>query len=352
MSQLITSENKYYLLLRYLSGLGKAGIKKLFEQGLTAKQIFMSHQERVKNISLAKKEVDEELEKAAHLGFQLITYADERYPPLLKEIHDPPFYFYIKGELRPKDAMSLAVVGTRRVTGYGREAICTIIPGLISAGLTIVSGMARGADSLVHRAALDAGGRTVAVLGAGLDIIYPPENRELYEEISQNGAVLSEFPLGFEPTSYSFPVRNRLISGISLGVWVIEAPERSGALITARMAMEQNRDVFALPGSIFAQTSLGTNKLIEDGATLVTSAEDIINALNLEYQKAGIQARQYEPETEMEHKVLELLAENPRNVDDLVKVSNYTVSEIGSVLSLLEIKGVIREISQGEYRVV
>ena len=225
---------------------------------------------------------DEQMEKLFKEGIDLITILSQNYPKLLREIYSPPALLYIRGKLEPSDEFSLGIVGTRKLSSYGQQITPLITADLARAGLTIISGLAKGIDALAHQTALKAEGRTIAVLGSGLDkkSIYPFINQGLAEEISQKGAVISEFPIGAEPLAQHFPQRNRIISGLSLGVLVIEAPEKSGALITAKDALEQNRDVFAVPGPILARNSSGPNNLIKMGAKLVSRANDILDELN------------------------------------------------------------------------
>ncbi|NIO68955.1 MAG: DNA-protecting protein DprA, partial [Anaerolineae bacterium] len=210
--------------------------------------------------------LDDEMEKIERAGAQVLTWQDDAYPPQLRHIHSPPPVLYVKGELRPEDEWAVAVVGTRRATVYGKEATRTLASDLARNGVTIVSGLARGIDAQAHRAALEAGGRTIAVFGSGIDIIYPPEHKKLAQAVVENGALVSEYALGTPPEGSNFPPRNRIISGLSLGVVIVEAGVRSGALITADYAGEQGRDVFAVPGNIFHRGSQGTNKLIQQGA--------------------------------------------------------------------------------------
>lgn len=226
---------------------------------------------------------DQEMDKLVNEKIHLITIRDENYPKLLKEIHDPPAVIYVRGSLEPQDQFGLGVVGTRKLSDYGHQITPLITTDLTRAGFTIISGLAKGIDTLAHNAALKAKGRTIAVLGSGVNrtSIYPAENQHLAEEITQNGAVISEFPFGTKPLAQHFPMRNRIIAGMSLGVLVVEAPVRSGALITARNALEQNREVFAIPGHILSVNSAGPHKLIQMGAKLVHTASDIIEELNL-----------------------------------------------------------------------
>ncbi len=226
---------------------------------------------------------ESELEKIIKEGIDIITIKDKDYPKLLKEIYAPPAILYIRGQFRPEDKFCLGVVGPRKVSFYGKQIAPCITANLAQAGLTIVSGLAKGVDALAHQTALKVNGRTIAVLGSGLDrkSIYPAINKRLAEEISQNGVVISEYPINTEPIAQNFPQRNRIISGLSLGVLVIEASEKSGALITAKDALEQNREVFAIPGSILSANSIGTNNLIKMGAKLVSNVNDILEELNL-----------------------------------------------------------------------
>lgn len=220
-----------------------------------------------------------EIKLAKENGIDIITIDDDEYPESLKLISDPPIVLYIKGEISKNDNLSIAIVGSRNASSYGRNVCSIFAKGLAKLGFTIVSGLARGIDTIAHRSCLEVGGRTIAVLGSGLLQVYPPENKPLYEEIAQNGAVISEFPLNTEPMADNFPRRNRIIAGLSLGCVVVEAKERSGALITARLAMEYGKEVFAVPGEIMKETSKGTNKLIKEGVKPVSDVVDIIEEL-------------------------------------------------------------------------
>lgn len=228
----------------------------------------------------AAADVPRHLEQAASLGVKILAYDDPSYPALLRNIHDPPPVLFVKGDLEPRDLNTIAIVGSRGCTYYGREQAARFAANLATCGFTIASGGARGVDSAAHRGALaDPAGRTIAVLGCGVDVVYPPENDALFQQIAQRGAILSEYPLGTQPLAEHFPRRNRIVSGMSRGVLVIEADEKSGALITANIACEQGRMVFALPGRIDNKMSTGPNKLIREGATLVTGVQDLIDGL-------------------------------------------------------------------------
>ncbi len=292
--------------------------------------------------SRGKLDLAAELARVRKAGVDVLTWDDPRYPERLKAISDPPPVLYFRGELRPEDDFAVAVVGTRDISNYGRDAARTIAAGLAESGVTVVSGLARGVDCVAHRAALDAGGRTIAVLGSGVDIIYPWENRKLALDLIERGVLMSEYPLGTQPEASNFPPRNRIVSGLSRGVVVIEAGERSGALITARFAADQGRDVFAVPGSIFARNSQGVNRLIRDGATPVTSINDILEALNLRAVETYVAAKTLFPMDETEASLLSRLSDEPVHVDDLSRATDLPIATVTSTLALMELKGLVR----------
>jgi len=246
--------------------------------------------------------LDAEMERIEKLGITVIGRDDPDYPRRLAHIPAPPPVLYLKGELIPEDAVAVAIVGTRRLTSYGREMATRLAGDLAEAGVTIVSGLARGIDGLAHHAAIKAGGRTVAVLGCGPNIIYPPEHRNLAGQIVEHGALLSDYPPDRKPDAPNFPARNRIISGLSLGVIVVEAPERSGALITCDFAADQGRDVFVVPGSVLSAASAGCHRLLRDGARPVTCADDVLEDLNLGRRKAQVATQQSLPMDENERK--------------------------------------------------
>jgi len=309
--------------------------------------------------SLRSGRIAREVKLASSLGIQIIGYHDERYPPLLKEIYDPPRVLYVKGSLVPADEYAVAVVGTRTPSSYGLDITRSICSGLVERGVTVVSGLARGIDGMAHRSALDHGGRTVAVLGCGCNVIYPPEHRSLSVEIAGGGAVISEFPFGTEPMGANFPKRNRIISGLTLGTVVVEAAERSGSLITAQMALDQNREVFAVPGSTRSARSRGTNRLIKSGAKLVESAEDILEDLgsrqigkprqlefmwrNSEPSKAPIEV------SEKEGLILKMIDYDPVHVDEILRATGLTPGDTAAALLSLELKGLVEEVPGNLY---
>jgi DNA processing protein len=291
-----------------------------------------------------------EMERLERAGVSALTWHDERYPPRLKEIDDRPPVLYVRGELTSADEWAVAIVGTRRASVYGRQAAEQFAADLARNRVTVVSGLARGIDALAHRAALEAGGRTIAVLACGLDLVYPPEHRRLAEEIARQGAVVSDYPLGTQPRSEFFPRRNRILSGMSLGVLVVEGDVDSGALITARRALEQNREVFAVPGAIYSPGSRGTNKLIQDSeAKLVMRVEDVLEELNLSMAGHQIEMAEIVPADETESALLRLLSHEPIHIDEVRRTSGLPIAAVSSALAMLELKGLVRQVGQMNY---
>jgi DNA processing protein len=295
--------------------------------------------------------LDRALEAVERAGAQVLTWEDEGYPAALGALNNAPPVLYLKGALTEADAWALAVVGTRKATVYGRRVTEQLVDTLARSGLTIVSGLAKGIDAAAHRAALEAGGRTIAVMGCGVDVVYPADHRELAQAVASSGAVLSEYPLGTRPEAGNFPPRNRVISGLSLGVLVTEAGEGSGALITADYAVNQGRDVFAVPGNVLSPGSRGTNRLIQDGAKLVMGAEDILEELNLGMAVQQAEAREVIPTDENEAQLLSLLADEPLHIDDLCRLSRMPISQVTSNLTLMELKGIVRQVAPMRYAV-
>jgi len=292
---------------------------------------------------------DAEMEKVIQHGLKVYTWHDDAYPTRLKEIYDYPPLLYIKGEITPADEWSLAVVGTRRVTIYGRQVTEEIVTDLARHKITIVSGLARGVDSIAHQAALDAGGRTIAVLACGLDIIYPSENVNMAKRIVENGALISEYPLGVKPRPDHFPRRNRILSGLTLGTLVTEAGEGSGALITSDMALEQNREVLAVPGSILSPASYGTNKLIKQGAKLVQNCQDILEELNLSAVAQQMEFKEILPASDTEKTLLEKLSTEPVHIDEICATCGLPVATVSSTLAMMELKGMVRSAGNMSY---
>lgn len=327
----------------------KAGLNDIMATGiLTARMV-----ERVLDAP-RKYDVDAEIKSAQESGIRILTLLEDDYPKLLKEIYDPPFVLYVKGDLIASDENALGIVGSRGASFYGLSSAKQFSAALSRFGLTIVSGMARGIDTVSHRACLDEGGRTIAVLGSGLNRIYPPENEQLFHDIAGRGAVVSQFPLDMPPLASNFPVRNRIISGLSKGVFVVEASKKSGALITARCALEQNRDVFALPGKISSLTSCGTNELIKQGAKMVTLPEEILEELRpgLLLDGAAIKKSFSSPQDEklldgLDEKslsVIRLLDDEPKHIDVICGQSGFGVSDCLCILTQLELKGAVKRL--------
>ena len=292
-----------------------------------------------------------EIHKLGELGVRIVTIRDSEYPANLRQIHDPPPVLFARGSLLAGDERCVAIVGTRRVTPYGRLVSETLARDLAARGVTVVSGLAVGADAAAHRGALSAGGRTIGVLACGIDVPYPRDTMELREQAVQHGAVLSEVPLGTPARRHRFHSRNRLISGLALGVVITEAPERSGALITANMAADQGREVFAVPGSINSQFSRGTHALLRDGAHIATSVEDILEVLDLAeaVPTEGAAPEEGEPEspqalTSDEDVILHALSLQQRHVDELINESRLPASRANAGLLMLELKGLVRRL--------
>jgi DNA processing protein len=303
----------------------------------------------------------EEIELADKLSVSIINFEDERYPAVLKGICDAPPILYIKGTLSRQDALSISIVGSRRCSFYGQEQAGRFAHLLASSGFTIVSGMARGIDTAAHRGAITAKARTLAVQGCGLSHVFPPENKDLFEEIAANGACISELPLKYEPRSENFPPRNRIIAGLSLGVIVIEAMERSGALISAKAALEYDREVMAVPGKIDSPLSKGSHKLIKEGAKLVESIEDVMEALGYigDDLKPHVSASAAQAEQKIETPLFDTarlnltgdettvhscLSKEPMHIEEIIAVTNLAVGAVSASLISLRLKGLIKQL--------
>ena len=293
--------------------------------------------------------LDEEMEKMERFNVSVYTCHDSAYPGRLKEIYDYPPVIYVRGSLIPEDEWSVAVVGTRRATVYGRQVAEEISADLVRNNITVVSGLAKGIDSVAHLSALEAGGRTLAIFASGLDTVYPAENADLARRIIENGALITEYPLGTKPRADNFPRRNRIMSGISLGVLVIEAGESSGAIITANIALEQNREVFAIPGSILSPVSKGTNQLIQDGAKLVRSYWDVLEELNLTAVAQQIEMKVTIPPSDTEALLLGKLGAEPTHIDEVCRLSGLPASTVSSTLAMMELKGQVKQVGGMNY---
>lgn len=298
----------------------------------------------IENLARVRSQIDLEQvwQRMTAAGISAVTWDDETYPRMLREIDQPPPIFYQKGEILPEDETAVAIVGTRRVTAYGRGVTEELAAYLARNRVTVVSGLARGVDAIAHRSALHAGGRTVAVLGSGVDRIYPPEHQQLAAEIAEAGAVISDYPPGTAPESTNFPPRNRIISGLSLAVVVVEASDTSGALITASFAADQSRDVLAVPGNITSPNSKGTNLLIQNGARPLLKPEDVMEVLNLEQINTRRLARTLLPADETESQILKVIGENTLSVDEISFLSGLQIEIVSATLAMMELKGLVR----------
>ena len=292
---------------------------------------------------------DEELTLLEKYHIAIITCESPGYPPLLKEISDCPAVLYVRGELKSTDESGIAVVGTRRSTAYGRQVTEELVTDLVANGLTIVSGLAKGIDTIAHKSAIESHGRTIAVFASGLDTVYPPENLTLAREIIENGALVSEFPLGTKPKAENFPRRNRILSGLSRGVIVIESGESGGALITANFANEQNREVFAVPGSIFSAMSKGPNKLIQDGAKLVRNHVDVLEELNLSDTSQQLEMKNLSAPDGIESVILKYIAQEPTHIDEICRHTGLSTSAVASNLAIMELNGLVRHLGGMSY---
>lgn len=347
-----------------VQGIGPLAMQRLLEHFSSPTTVLTASQEELQYVSrigqtLAKRitqarteiDVDEQLRLAAEHNIAILTPADERYPHLLRELPDPPAVLFLLGEFKEIDGLSVAIVGTRHASRYGLKQAESLAASLARAGFTVVSGMARGIDTAAHRGALAAGGRTIAVLASGVLAPYPPENTKLAEEIAAHGCVVSEAPPTMPPISGMFPQRNRIISGLTLGTIVVEASNRSGALITARHAGEQNRQVFAVPGQIDSPLSAGPHSLIRDGAKLVTSIDDVLEELG----PLATQARRDDGTTirapvevtlnEQESQVLQAIEPRGSLIDEMTETSGLPVQRVLATVSVLEMRGLVRKVS-------
>lgn len=347
---------KYWLGFNRVKGIGPTRLQALLDRFGDVEAAWSAREPQLYAAGLDKRAVVSMLE--ARRTFDLDAYAEEversecdvltwdspDYPSLLRQIGAPPPVLYVRGRFEPVDQWAVAVVGTRRLSAYGRVITQKLVTSLVANGVTVVSGLARGIDAIAHKTAVEQGGRTLAVLGSAVDNIYPPEHAPLAEQIAAGqGAVVSEYPLGTAPESKNFPGRNRLISGLALGVLVVEAGVRSGALITARFALEQDREVFAIPGNINSPVSQGTNRLIQQGAKLVADVEDILTELNLRQIVEQVVAQTILPETAEEAALLAHLTGQPVHIDELIRASGLPSGVVSSTLTMMELKGMVQQ---------
>ncbi|TET98223.1 MAG: DNA-protecting protein DprA [Anaerolineales bacterium] len=347
---------RYWIGFNRIHGVGAARFNLLLEAFGDLEYAWKATASELRNAGLGQKTVQSilsnrdkidparELDRVYELGYSLLTIKDRNYPARLREIDLPPPLLYQYGELVDNDRLAAAIVGTRRATQYGKSVAREIAYVLAGCGVTIVSGLARGIDGIAHQAAIDAGGRTIAVLGSGLDKIYPPEHRGLADQIAAQGSIVSDYALGTKPEGRNFPPRNRIISGLSLAVIVIEAGESSGALITADFSADQGRDVFAVPGDIYKPSSKGTNRLIQAGAHPLVKPEEVLEVLNLDLVSSQDDVSEQLPEDEVEQKVFKELSKQPIHVDELLTRCSLPASTINAALAMLELKGRVRQV--------
>ncbi|MCC6759224.1 MAG: DNA-protecting protein DprA [Candidatus Omnitrophica bacterium] len=367
------TEQQAIVLLNALPGLGSVKVRKLIEYfGSATRAVSAGERELWSSEILSRQALgkilefdrDNFLQNEYNLIQQnqvsVVTIFDENYPQALKSIHDPPVVLYVRGQLPLDNGVSVAVVGSRHASIYGLTVAETFSSQLAECGFNVISGLAKGIDAAAHRGCLKTGGQTVAVIGCGLCHIYPEENKDLYGQISRNGAVVSEFPMATPPISFNFPARNRIISGLSLAVLVIEASLKSGALITSRFALEQGRDVFAVPGKIDQPNSQGVNRLIKEGAKLVTCFEDILEELEPELRRAlvgskGVEQQAHEDNipqnlNDDECAVVKCLTQQPLYIDDLAEKSGHPQGQVAGILLKLELRKIIKQLP-GKYYV-
>ncbi len=348
----------WWLALSLTPGIGSVFIKRLLDRFKTPEAVFQASLKELSEVEgLGEKvarsivsgplenAIEKELSLIKEIGGRIITLGDDSYPRRLRDIYDPPALLYVRGELKKEDELAVSIVGSRRTSPYGRWITERMSQELAQNGVTVVSGMARGIDSVAHLGAIAGGGRTIAVLGCGVNVVYPPENRNLMTKIIDHGAVISEFSMGSPPEGGHFPKRNRIISGLSLGVVVVQANEKSGSLITAGYALEQGRDVFAVPGNVGAEGSRGTNRLIREGAKMVESSADILEEILPQWSMEGKGIEKDEGPgknlTGEEKDLYELLGETPMHIDAIIRDSRMDPGKVSSHLLNLELKGVI-----------
>ncbi len=339
---------RYRKLLNYFGSLSvawEAPKDALLAAGMTEKLI---HSLSVTKQSFDPVLLQTNLEKK---GIKVLIWDDNGYPPYLLEIAQPPPVLYYLGDITEADNLAMAIVGTRNVTSYGKQLCKDTAAYLAGHGITIVSGLARGVDKIAHQAAIDIGGRTIAVLGSGVDVIYPPEHRNLAESIIKNGAILSDYAPGTKPEGYNFPPRNRIISGLSRGTIVIEAGERSGALITAKFAVEQGRDVFAVPGSVLSPMSKGTNHIIGEGAIPMTNPATVVSHLGLEKKKT-VSSSERIAMSPLEQRVYQALGSDTMHVDELCAKLDMPIEKLNATLMMMQLKSLVTQESNLEYRAV
>jgi DNA processing protein len=354
-------DNRYWVGFNLVKGIGAVRLQALRDhfgdlavawqaplEALQAAGLGPKLAERVAQIRV-QVDLEKYIARMGSQGIQILTWEDELYPPRLKEIDQPPPVLYVRGSLTGEDAWAVAIVGTRRVSAYGRQVAEELAACLAGNGVTVISGLARGVDGSAHQAALKAGGRTIAVLGCGVDWIYPPEHTQLADKIIASGALLSDYAPGTPPDASNFPPRNRIISGLSMATVVVEAGETSGALITAQFAVDQGREVFAVPGNILAAQSKGTNRLIAQGAHPMLSAHDLLDVLNLRRVTEQREIRKIMPGNDIEAKLLSVLTHDPMHMDDIRNQTGLPIERVSATLVMMELKGLVRQVGGMNY---
>jgi len=355
---------KYWVGFNLVSGIGPVRLRAVLDTFQDLRSAWVAKPAQLKAAGLGDRlvqrlvdtrrstDLDQVLTSIQRQDIKVLTWADDRYPEPLRDIPQSPPVLYLRGKLSDQDLDGVGIVGTRRYTSYGRQVAEEVARFLAREGFTVVSGLARGIDGFAHRAALDGGGRTIAVLGSGVDQIYPPEHRELAGKIAHAGCVISDYPLGTPPEGQNFPPRNRIISGLSRAVVVIEAGQRSGALITAKYAGDQGREVFAVPGPIYAPQSKGTNMLLKEGAHPILHPEDILDVLRLTGQGSPRLMQRELPANQAEADIFGALDLEPLHVNEISARVNMPVAQVTSTLAVMELKGLVRKTAGMEYRAV
>jgi len=353
-----SDELKYWVSFARVPGIGRVRLARLKEKFGSLSNLWNASRSDLLQTGLDEKILDgfirvresiapdSEMEALERYHIKALPYLSPEYPSLLKEITDSPAVLFVRGELKPQDEISIAVVGTRRATSYGRQ-----VTSLAMNRVTIVSGLAKGIDTAAHKAALAAQGRTLSIFACGLDLVYPPENVKLARDILESGALISEYPLGTKPKAEHFPQRNRILSGLSRGVLVVEAGETSGALITADFALQQDREVFAVPGSILSAMSKGTNRLIQQGAKLVRNHIDILEELNLSEVVHQYQLQAANAASETESVIIKCISDGPVHIDQICRATGLTVTTVQSNLAVMELNGIVKHIGNLNYTV-
>ncbi len=342
------------LTLHNVKGLGDRTLFKLFEEtndlDLLLERVRSGQlgvvRQNVRLILPKERAISDMFEVVSNLNINVVPSFSKEYPPQLKHLYDPPPILYVRGEFSSSFETSLAVVGTRAYSSYGKTVLNSLLPSVVKSGVSIISGLAMGIDALAHSKALELGGFTVAVMGSGIDVIAPRQNARLYEEIVNKGCVISEFPIGTEPTRYTFPQRNRIVAALARSVLIVEAPEKSGALITAEYAADIGRDILAVPGSILSNSSRGTNKLISSGARLIMSPEDLLDAFGLVPGQLKSGDSRYRELEDIEQMIIKHIGGSTVSIDDVIQsLQEYTYDEIIGAISKLEIEGILTRAS-------